>query len=238
MARKEYFSSSEIKSNDLFDGDSKVVDKIQKLLRLSSSDNQNEAQLAMQRAQELMAKHNIEMGEAKETEVVDSFIIGEETKGLSSNRKLLAAAMAPHFQVFLIITLNDKMQERISVIGRIDDVKIFLDSFNWTYNAANQLFKNFLKEQGSMSRSQSIALKNDYFAGFRLGLTEALKKNVTEKSLMIRVPDCVEEFVEAKYPHLRKGKPVSKTSANSIDAILAGRRDGGSVKGMKNALNA
>ena len=39
----------------------KIIEKIQKLLSLSGSENVNEAELAMSKAQELMTKHNIDM---------------------------------------------------------------------------------------------------------------------------------------------------------------------------------
>ena len=40
-----------------------VIEKIQKLLALSKSDNEHEAFSALQMARKLMAKHNIEMSE-------------------------------------------------------------------------------------------------------------------------------------------------------------------------------
>jgi len=44
----------------------KIVDKIKKCLALSESDNENEAALAAARAQELMAKYQIEMAQLRE----------------------------------------------------------------------------------------------------------------------------------------------------------------------------
>lgn len=43
------------------EADNKIIDKIEKLIALSSSDNENEAKAAMLKAQELMAKYEIEM---------------------------------------------------------------------------------------------------------------------------------------------------------------------------------
>ena len=61
----------------------KIIDKIDKLLRLSRSDNENEARAAMVKAQELIAKHNIsreELGQEEERQVVTmtSQAFGEE----------------------------------------------------------------------------------------------------------------------------------------------------------------
>ena len=41
------------------EADNKIIDKIEKLIALSSSDNENEAKAAMLKAQELMAKYEI-----------------------------------------------------------------------------------------------------------------------------------------------------------------------------------
>ena len=46
--------------------DNKLIEKIQKLLALSGSSNENEAKAAMTKAQELMLKHNIDMRSVKE----------------------------------------------------------------------------------------------------------------------------------------------------------------------------
>lgn len=61
----------------------KIIDKIDKLLHLSRSDNENEARAAMVKAQELIAKHNIsreELGQEEERQVVTmtSQAFGEE----------------------------------------------------------------------------------------------------------------------------------------------------------------
>lgn len=42
------------------DEENKIIDKIEKLIALSGSDNENEAKAAMLKAQELMAKYQIE----------------------------------------------------------------------------------------------------------------------------------------------------------------------------------
>ena len=53
------------------DDNNKIIDKIEKLISLSGSSNENEARAAMMKAQELMAKYEIkreQLNEAQETE--------------------------------------------------------------------------------------------------------------------------------------------------------------------------
>lgn len=53
------------------DDNNKIIDKIEKLISLSGSSNENEARAAMMKAQELMAKYEIkreQLNEGRETE--------------------------------------------------------------------------------------------------------------------------------------------------------------------------
>lgn len=53
----------------------KVVDKIEKLLALAGSDNENEAKAAMMKAQELLAKHKIDKGQIGRREEEENPVI-------------------------------------------------------------------------------------------------------------------------------------------------------------------
>lgn len=64
----------------------KIINKIQKLLALASSKNENEAQTAMLMAQKLMAIHNIEMSQV-ETVGVDNNVIEEQADVKSHKTK-------------------------------------------------------------------------------------------------------------------------------------------------------
>ena len=50
------------------ESENKIIDKIEKLLALSSSSNENEARDAMTKAQELMAKYEIKREQLKDGE--------------------------------------------------------------------------------------------------------------------------------------------------------------------------
>lgn len=54
--------------------DIKIVERIKKLLALSESSNEHEAQLAMLKAQELLVKHKLTIKEVKEFKVYNSEI--------------------------------------------------------------------------------------------------------------------------------------------------------------------
>lgn len=60
--------------------DEKLVKKIQKLLALSESSNEHEAQSAMLKAQELLIKHKLSLKEVKEFKTYNDSIKEKKTK--------------------------------------------------------------------------------------------------------------------------------------------------------------
>lgn len=78
------------------DDKTKVIDRIKKLLALSASPNEHEAASAAEKAQALLAEHNLSMMDVKsETKNEDSFVIDTDTRSSSSPwRRRLATACA------------------------------------------------------------------------------------------------------------------------------------------------
>jgi len=75
----------------------KLIDRVRKLMALSSSPNQHEAQLAAEKAQELMLKHGIEAAEASEVRgEAPKFEEHRMASKLDPWRWLLATSIARH----------------------------------------------------------------------------------------------------------------------------------------------
>lgn len=62
------------------ESENKIIDKIEKLLKLSSSSNENEARSAMMKAQELMAKYEIKREQLRDGEQEERNTAGVENK--------------------------------------------------------------------------------------------------------------------------------------------------------------
>ena len=100
------------------------LDKVKKLLRLSKSENINEATLAMQAAQRLMLKYGIKDQDLDDDkDLVSHLEIDEDNKTVSTKRKTLAATLAKHFRVKIYLDYNN----RIRVIGKGSDAEEFID---------------------------------------------------------------------------------------------------------------
>lgn len=219
----------------------KVINKIKKLLRLSKSDNIGEANNALRLAQKLMAENGIFI---KETEELDkeqsamSKIIEEKTRGLSAHRRRLATALAKEFKVRIL--LAGGLSGRLEVVGLEEDIDIFIEVFEWTYLVFKKLCKQYLenrkKELGRLwNRSISLRMQNDYFEGFVNGVILSLKQNCKEHGLMVITPKAVESLADEMTTGTCKSQGPIKLG--DMDAMMNGVRDGREAKDMKKRIS-
>jgi len=154
----------------------KVIEKVRKLLN-SNGRSEEEVRQFTVAAQRLMASHGLTEAEFKEEQQqddrVDKVAFESGTKGVSANILHLGAVLAPHFRVVAIRAKGYK-GATLSVIGDPVDVEIFMEVMTYCSSMQEKLFQEYLKGVKAMgratSRSESIAIKNDYLKGFRRGL--------------------------------------------------------------------
>ena len=80
--------------------DNKIIQKLQKLLALSASDNENEANLAMSKAEELMREHNLSLADIAidgSGADVDSAEVAGLTKSVQKWERMLGGCIANSF---------------------------------------------------------------------------------------------------------------------------------------------
>ena len=83
--------------------DTRILEKIKKLLKLSASNNQNESSLALEKALELMNKHGISESRLRMSDV---------TKAQSKQMRVLKLA---DYQIFLLTAIQDLLDANRSV---------------------------------------------------------------------------------------------------------------------------
>ena len=94
------------------------VEKIKKLLALSQSSNVHEAALALQRAQELMQKHNVTMTHVRLADVKEAKAFVGKVKNPASHIKWLARMVADAFGCNMIL-----MPEYVGFYGWVTSVQ-------------------------------------------------------------------------------------------------------------------
>lgn len=202
----------------------KILNKIKNLLDLANNNsNENEALAAALKAQELMAKYNVELDqldEKKETREIVTEIYRQSGKHEMRKWKIgLASIIANNFRckTFFIGRRND-----VAFYGFKEDAKIALQVFTFLYETGNKLavrYYNKCKKEGSSTQG----VMNTYLVGFRDGVAEVLGKQCT--ALMIVTP---KEVVES-YEEMSKSfssMTTHMTMSGDQNAYSDGKTDG------------
>ena len=216
-------------------GNSKVQDKIKKLLALAASDNEHEANTAMRQAMRLMAKHNVSEEDLRDSEmVIEKFPIYYSTVPKHLRFLLVGIAEAMGAGVVLhpvppSLKRNGRNRGKqhhstYSVIGLKHDVEYV----NYMFEVVSRIVDNKLAKFKKDNYPTSRAENNDYKLGIVLGFCEKLSDANSEieqgKGL---VP--VDDRVENAYSFFEKSRgtklTTTRTSYRAGDAHNAGSID-------------
>lgn len=209
-----------------------IKDKIKKLLRLANSSNENEAKLAIKKAQELMARYKLEITDVEEQNLKVEKL---ETGIYFSNRKdrwrgSLIRVIAKNYCVenYLSIPYHSSRRQ-ICLIGTKQDMEICMDVFMFASSYVEEWFKEFKKEDGWKYSAQYLnALKNTYGMAFSEGGEEVLERqmeqNTQEWGLVMAPPKEAMDYV-AGLEYLKSKAKVNITHEKEIiyEGYMAGK---------------
>lgn len=176
----------------------KIIDKIDKLLRLSRSDNENEARAAMIKAQELIAKHNInrnELGQEEERQVVTmtSQAFREEWV------QMLAGVIASNFRCRAVILTMYSGSFKIRFFGFYEDAAVCINIFQYAIKVIRKRFGTLRAIYENADRKFGGGEKFSYVTGFCAGLQKNFdeqKQNDNQFALALMIPEEVNNFVD------------------------------------------
>lgn len=174
------------------DSRTKILEKIEKLLALAGNNpNENEAMDAALKAQELMAKYNIELADVEgpgksETIVMETYAPKANCHYVRKWRYNLASIVAKNFCCKTYV-INS---ETTVFYGYEKDAKIAVEVFKFLFETGNKLANRYYLKCKKEGRETKGVL-NTYLVGFCDGIKEALDKQCT--ALMIVIPKEVEE---------------------------------------------
>jgi ElaB/YqjD/DUF883 family membrane-anchored ribosome-binding protein len=129
----------------LSDDEERLLRRAEKLLALAGSDNEHEAQLAMERAQDLFARHNLEALRQRRGAAMTNTIIRLGRRKLFAHEKLIASLLIEHFFVY-IVTFNDYDAKdcveyrALDVMGAPENVAMAEYVFHFLRRAADELW--------------------------------------------------------------------------------------------------
>lgn len=204
----------------------KVLNKIKNLLDLANNNpSENEALSAALKAQELMAKHNIELDQLddkKETrEIVKEIYRASDKHEMKKWKIGLASIIANNFRCKCYF-LGKK---DVAFYGYKEDAKIALQVFTFLYEVGNKFAVRYYHQYKKEGRDTK-GIMNTYLFGFKEGIANVLEKQCT--ALMIITPkEVIDSYAKMS---IGFGSISSRLSmSNDNEAYTSGIKDGKDV---------
>lgn len=194
-----------------------IIEKIQKLLNLANSDNQNEAELASKKAQELLIKYNLCMAQVEVKEYDSEQIeVGRDPSDKFVNDILMKFFLVYPFKSGKFYVFNGTKENL--------QVAMFVRSF--LKQSFKSLYKNEAKKEGWTNGSN----RNAFYLGLWKGLKEQLTANQTKHDVSNALI-----VVTSKLANYVKSQNKIRTTTNNVkesnqDAIALGFEQGRNLK--------
>jgi hypothetical protein len=183
--------------------DTKLVEKIQKLLALSESSNENEAKIAMLKAQELLAKHRFSLKEVQEYKIFSN-VIKEKRSNISFRqgkwKAKLGHLIAENFGCYQYYKV--KKTNTITFFGKEEDILVCNIVLEYAVDCIVGTVKR-LRYQYSKEGYSTKGLENDYALGFIDGLSKAFEEQKMKHQewglVLIKDAEVVEAYKNIKF---------------------------------------
>ncbi|MFM7201133.1 MAG: SprT-like domain-containing protein [Myxococcota bacterium] len=204
----------------LTDEEEKLLRRVEKLLSLATSSNEHEALLAMQRVQELYARHNFLNLQSEKTSHWLQLTIRLDRKRIEKHTSMICSILIGHFFVRVVTRkafdpLKLDSYSALDLIGTRENVKMAEYVYHFLLNQTASLY-----EQKKHTLPATRSAKGDFtlgvLDGFRRKLAEGSQevlKRATEgitpkdqKALIRRGEQELELFMERRHPRLTERK--------------------------------
>ena len=200
-----------------------IVNKIQKLLALSNSPNENEALSAAQKASELMLRHHISREDLRDNGIANPIniesMVFELSPGQNKNNfnGALASVVAKFFNCHIIF-----YGPNLQLIGRREDLDSVLYLYKAFKNQIGELANALWERESHTSQEHGKTWKHSFRFGMLTKLTERLNRQKAETtytssktSLVVfsEVETKVNDFVSNLT--LKKGIPTKVNSGTA-----------------------
>lgn len=184
--------------------DEKIIDKIEKLIKLSASDNENEARAAMLKAQELMAKYEIDRERLSTGEEERPVVCFTSPSFRDDWAKDVANVIAHNFRCRILVTIGRYKGSggvyRLKFYGFAEDAEICINIFNYAVKVVRKRFGTLRAIYADAGREFGRNEKMNYTEGFCAGLHknfEEQKAQSQQFALALVTPPEVNNFIKS-----------------------------------------
>jgi hypothetical protein len=226
---------------------SEIIEKLRKMLSLANSANQNEAEIAMEKAIALATKHEIDLAvvnlnkqETKKEEMVKTDkVMGQR---FPVTQEYVSRILMGFFNIKLIYSGSRSVGRSVIFLGRKSDVQfaLYVQDFlnehmmrSWQYY---QKVKNvdtayratfFYAFEIALSKKLRAAKNNQVNDSISAVETERQENVRTSYALVVQSNEKeLEAFKDAQFPKLRKASRARKSYFRDSDAAIVGQRYG------------
>jgi hypothetical protein len=195
--------------------------KIEKLLALAQSCNEHEALLAMEKANYLIAKYNIQRIEQSQEARYECLIINHKSKRIENYQRKICSILCNHFFVKIILSdLFDAEQcclhKTIEILGASENVLIANYVYSFLLAQMHYLWQQFQRTHQTTGRQ-----KRSYCLGVLDGFARKLagqqrqglpgKNHAPDALMTLSVQVCsndqgLNRFIEERHPRLSQKK--------------------------------
>jgi hypothetical protein len=184
----------------------KIIDKVKKLLALATSANENEAALAANKAQALLAEHNLSIADVEQKSSKHADIVADdnplEGKPMLWKRQLGAAISRLYFCTYFYQTVYKHpvggarvKVDRHSFVGTRDNALVAKMMFEYLTDTVLRLSKAAALTQPKHERGR-------YRRSFRSGATARLSQRLHERYLAAKAGKVKSEYTGTTLPAL------------------------------------
>ena len=205
-----------------------LMERIEKLLALANSQNENEAKVAMLKAQKLMAENNIKMeafGDKKDIEI-DEFIFNDVSWTTGSWKIRLCTVICDNFKCKAYST-SGRVKNPV-IFGDKKDIEVVKTVYTYACNIVEHNIKQ-IKEIYKRTKQSVRGIDESYGVGFVHGLREQFEEQKSKNQqwgLVLKVPENeIKEYLTHK-KYAEKTCRGTSVRHNRSDMYNMGRKDG------------
>ncbi len=216
--------------------ENKIIDKIEKLLKLSSSSNENEARSAMMKAQELMAKYEIKREQLRDGEQEERPVVSFSSVTFRDEWvQMVSGVIADNFRCRrLSVSRPGSMGAfRVRFYGYEEDAEICINIFNYAVKVVRQRFVALRAVYAHVNKEFGKDEKMNYVLGFCHGLEKNFEEQKSQSqsfALALLTPKAVNDYVDAIPGVEREGYKYFKSNREHALLQQTGFADGKSFR--------
>lgn len=216
--------------------ENKIIDKIEKLLKLSSSSNENEARSAMMKAQELMAKYEIKREQLRDGEQEERPVVSFSSVTFRDEWvQMVSGVIADNFRCrcLSVSRPGSRGAFRVRFYGYEEDAEICINIFNYAVKVVRQRFATLRAVYAHVNKEFGKDEKMNYVLGFCHGLEKNFEEQKSQSqsfALALVTPKAVNDYVDAIPGVEREGYKYFKSNREHTLLQQTGFVDGKSFR--------